>query len=179
MQKRYTNYNIHGKGVPELFHVEKLENALKEFSTEAVYNTLEKINRVGTPNSSSNHAINASLRRLDNDTLIKLLPVLKECFPNLLFRVSGKFVYGPGDAIDEHTNFLDPSNTLYITYATGKSSFSYRYSLDDEFITTYDDVDGITLRAFELTGKAPYTFHKVVCESGYRVSIGLRYVINA
>lgn len=176
MQTKYTEYDIHGEGVPKLQHAEDLEAALKALSPKNVYDRLEKAVRSGPPNSNATHAVNASLAKLSDTDVIGLLPVLKRCFPSLRFRVSGQFIYGPGDCIDEHTNSDDPSNTLYITYATGKSKFSYRFSLDDDFIDTYDVVDGITLRAFEITNRAPYTYHKVECESGYRVSIGLRYV---
>ena len=176
MQVKYTEYDIHGKGVPKLQHAEDLAAALKSLSPKSVYDRLEKTVRSGALNSDAPHAVNASLAKLSDSDAIDLLPVLKKCFPSLRFRISGKFVYGPGDRIDEHTNSDDPSDTLYITYATGRSKFSYRFSLDDDFIDTYDVVDGITLRAFEITGRSPYTYHKVECESGYRVSIGLRYV---
>jgi len=173
---KYTEYDIHGKGVPKLQHAGDLEAALKLLSPKRVYDRLEKTVRSGPTDPNAPHAINASLAKLSDSDIIDLLPVLKKCFPSVRFRVSGKFIYGPGDAIDEHTNSDDPSDVLYITYATGKSKFSYRFSLDDDFIDTYDVVDGITLRAFELTAHEPYTYHKVECESGYRVSIGLRYV---
>ena len=76
----------------------------------------------------------------------------------------------------EHTNKDDATEVMYLTYATGKSKFSYRFSQDDDLIETYDNVNGLTVRTFTLTSSPPYTFHKVDCESGYRVSIGLRYV---
>lgn len=176
MQVKYIEYDIHGKGVPKLYHIEELEDALKRLSPKTVYDRLEKTIRRGTPNSNKPHAVNASLAKLSDSDVIALLPTLKKCFPTLRFRISGSFIYGPGDSIDEHTNSNDPSDTLYITYATGESKFSYRHSLDDNFIDTYDVADGITLRAFELTASEPYTYHKVECKSGYRVSIGLRYV---
>jgi hypothetical protein len=173
---KYTEYDIHGKGVPKLHHADCLESFLKGLSTKEVYDRLEKTVRSGPIDSFAPHAVNASLAKLDTSDVIELVPILKKCFPDLTFRVSGNFIYGPGDAIDEHTNSNDPSDTLYITYATGKSKFSYRHSLDDDFIDTHDVVNGITLRAFELTAHPPFTFHKVECEDGYRVSIGLRYV---
>ena len=176
MQVKYTEYDIHGKGVPKLQHAKELEAVLKRLTPKSVYDRLEKTVRHGNPNPNAPHAVNASLAKLSDSDVIELLPTLKKCFHALRFRISGKFIYGPGDSIDEHTNSNDPSNTLYITYATGESKFSYRFSLDDDFVDTYDVVDGITLRAFEITAYKPYTYHKVECKSGYRVSIGLRYV---
>ena len=173
---KYTAYDIHGRGVPELYHVDELEAILKRLSTKELYDGFEKTTREGKPDSYAPHAINASLAKIPDSEIIDLLPVLKKCFPGLMFRISGNFIYGPGDSIDEHTNSNDPSDVLYITYATGKSKFSYRFSLEDNFTDTKDVVNGITLRAFELTSREPYTFHKVECESGYRESIGLRYV---
>ncbi len=176
MKVKYTEYDIHGKGVPKLHHAEKLEAVLKRLTPKSVYDRLEKTVRRGNPNPNASHPVNASLTELSDLDVIELLPTLKKCFPTLRFRISGKFIYGPGDSIDEHTNSNDPSNTLYITYATGESKFSYRHSLDEDLIDTYDVTNGITIRAFEITAREPYTYHKVECKSGYRVSIGLRYV---
>ena len=78
--------------------------------------------------------------------------------------------------MSEHTNADDPGNTMYITYATGESSFSYRFSTDDDFTITPDEKNNITIRTFSVTNEGPFTHHKVDCESGYRLSIGMRYV---
>jgi hypothetical protein len=175
MNQKLKQYDIHGKGVPKIHNVEELETALKTLATKETYDNLERLVRTGEPNSLAYKGTNSAHVTLSEKQVIKLIPILKKCFPSLLFRISGKFIYGPGDAIGEHTNADDPSDTLYITYATGESNFSYRFSLDEDFIHTPDVIDGITLRAFEITSKEPYTFHKIECESGYRVSIGLRY----
>ena len=168
-------YDIHGKGVPELHHAEELEEQLKKIATKEMYESFHWRTRSGTPNSDAPHAVNASNAKISKDIMINLLPLLEKCFPSIVFRITGDYLYGPGDAIDEHTNSNDPSDLLYITYATGESSFSYRFSLDDDFIETPDYKNGLTLRAFTLTSSPPFTYHKVDCKSGYRVSIGLRY----
>jgi len=175
-QIKYTEYDIHGKGVPAPIHVDELEDFLKKLSTQDTYNKYEKFSRTGESDSYDFHAANSSHVKIPDSTIIPLLSILKKCFPTILFRISGQFIYGPGDGIDEHTNANDPSDVMYITYATGKSCFSYRFSPDDDFIDTYDNINGLTLRAFTATSIEPYTHHKVQCESGYRVSIGLRYV---
>lgn len=176
MNQKYTEYDIHGKGVPRLDHVEELEDYMKSLANKDSYDKLKRTVRVGKPNSMAYKGTNSTHATMSEKDKIRLIPMLKKCFPSLMFRITGNFIYGPGDAIGEHTNADDPSDTLYIVYATGKSKFSYRFSLDDDFIDTHDAVDAITLRAFEITSREPYTFHKAECESGYRVSIGLRYV---
>ena len=173
MNQKYTKYDIHGKGVPVLYHVEELESYMKSLATKDVYDKLQRTVRTGVPNSLSFKAPNSTHVTLSDEEKIKLIPLLKKCFPQLMFRISGNFIYGPGDAIGEHTNADDPSDTLYVAYATGNSKFSYRFSLDEDFIDTPDTINAITLRAFEITSHEPYTFHKVECETGYRVSIGL------
>jgi len=45
-----------------------------------------------------------------------------------------------------------------------------------ENIQIVETNDGLTLRTFLVTSQPPFVHHKVECESGYRVSIGLRYV---
>ena len=179
MQNNFTTFDIHGKGVPEIHHYKELETFLKSLACKKVYDSQKKTIRTSDkPNSLSPKACNSSHVTLSDNYKFDLIRVLKKCFPSLMFRLSGNFIYGPGDAIGEHTNSDDPSDTFYITYATGESSFSYRFSLDDDFIETPDMINGLTLRAFEITSKEPYTFHKVDCKSGYRVSIGLRYIDN-
>lgn len=42
MQVKYTEYDIHGKGVPKLQHAEDLAAALKSLSPKSVYDRLEK-----------------------------------------------------------------------------------------------------------------------------------------
>jgi len=176
-QIKYTEYDIHGKGVPAPIHVDQLENLLKSFANKETYDNGDKCNRSGDLDPYSYYAVNSKNTRITNDDIIThLAPTLKKCFPNLAFRITGNFIYGPGDGIDEHTNANDPSDVMYITYATGKSKFSYRYSQEEPLIDTYDDINGLTLRAFTLTDSKPFTFHKVECETGYRVSIGIRYV---
>lgn len=176
-QIKYMEYDIHGKGVPAPLHVDELEKLLKSVANKETYDSGEKSFRSGDPDPYTNYAVNARTTYISNDNIInKFVPTLKKCFPNLIFRVTGNFIYGPGDGIDEHTNANDPSDAMYITYATGKSKFSYRYSQEEPLIDTYDKVNGLTLRAFTLTESEPFTFHKVECESGYRVSIGIRYV---
>ena len=176
-QIKYTEYDIHGKGVPAPIHVDELENLLKIFANKEAYDNGDKCNRSGDLDPYAYYAVNSKNSRIVDDYLIThLVPTLKKCFPNLIFRVTGNFIYGPGDGLDEHTNANDPSDVMYITYATGKSKFSYRYSQEEPLIDTYDKVNGLTLRAFTLTESEPFTFHKVECESGYRVSIGIRYV---
>lgn len=176
-QIKYTEYNIHGKGVPAPLYVEELESTLKSFANKEAYDSGDKCDRSGDLDPYAYYAANSKNSRIADSYLVThLVPTLKKCFPNLIFRVTGNFIYGPGDAIDEHTNSNDPSDVMYITYATGKSKFSYRYSQEEPLIDTYDKVNGLTLRAFTITESEPFTFHKVECESGYRVSIGIRYV---
>ena len=174
MQTKYTEYDIQGKGIPKLKHPELLEKYLSQFANEAVYNSLNKLKKSGTPNSDAYHPVNSRLAELGTGQVLDLIPTLEKCFPNLVFRISGHFVYGPGDFIDEHTNSNDASNVMYITYATGKSSFSHRFSLEEELIKTEDTINGLTIRTFYSDKQSP-TYHKVDCKSGYRVSIGLRY----
>ena len=116
------------------------------------------------------------MRSIHSSDQKEIIRLLKRCFPNITFRLSGFFLYGPGDYMSEHTNSNDPGNTMYITYATGESSFSYRFDPSEEFTKTEDAIDDITLRTFSLTAEGPFTHHKVDCESGYRLSIGMRYV---
>lgn len=173
---KYTEYDIHCKGVPELHYAHELIIALKKFAMKDSYDKFDIMDRSGPINPYSYHAINSRHAKIPDSEVIQIIPLLKRCFPKITFRISGQFIYGPGDKIDEHTNANDPTDVLYITYATGKSKFSYRYDINDDFIDTYDIINGITLRAFTVTSNQPYTFHKVECESGYRVSLGLRYV---
>ena len=174
---RYTKYNIHNKGVPTLHNIDELESYLKKLASKEYYDKSDwcKTERSGDPDPFAVKAMNTKLVKGPTSDLIEILPILKKSFPQLAFRVSGHHLYGPGDYIDEHTNSNDPSYVMYITYATGKSKFSYRFSPDEDFIDTYDRVNGITLRAFKVTRYAPFCHHKVECESGYRISIGLRY----
>ena len=168
-------YDIHGKGIPKLINADLLKEHLKSMATKEMYEMSKKIRRTGEPNPDATHAVNTSNAEIPKNYRFELIPLLEKCFPNLTFLMAGYFLYGPGDGIDEHTNSNDPSDVLYITYATGESSFSYRYSQDEELIKTEDAKDDITLRAFTLTSKPPYFYHKVDCKSGYRISIGLRY----
>ena len=116
------------------------------------------------------------MRRIHSSDRRESIRLIKKCFPNITFRLTGFFLYGPGDYMSEHTNADDPGNTMYITYATGKSSFSYRFHPSEELIKTEDTIDDITVRTFSVTSEGPFTHHKVDCESGYRLSIGIRYV---
>ena len=177
--KNYTEYDISNIGVPKPVHIEKLQSALKAFANKESYDKFFKEECTQSGVESNPYAIKGMNSRSAFIPRLELLPLfrlLKECFPNLIFRVTGNFIYGPGGGVDEHTNANDPTNTMYITYATGKSKFSYRFSPEDDFTDTYDNVDGLTLRTFLVTSQPPFVHHKVECESGYRVSIGLRYV---
>jgi len=178
--KNYTEYDISDIGIPKPLYVEELESTLKSFANKETYDKYFDDKLIRSENKADPYAYRAmnsrSARIPGLEQLRTLFPVLKKSFPKLMFRVTGHFIYGPGDGIDEHTNADDPTNTMYITYATGKSKFSYRFSPNDEFIDTYDNINGLTLRTFEITSKPPFIHHKVECESGYRVSIGLRYV---
>ena len=177
--KNYTEYDISNIGVPKAVHIEELESVLKAFANKESYNKFFKEEYVRSGLKSNPYAIKGQNSRsalIPDQELLPLFRVLKKSFPNLIFRVSGNFIYGPGDGVSEHTNADDPSNVMYVTYATGKSKFSYRFSPEDDFTDTYDNVDGLTLRTFLLTSQPPLVHHKVECESGYRVSIGLRYV---
>lgn len=173
----YIKYDISNQYFPDpiLEHLTELELALKKFATKEVYDDYEKDVEIGDENPYSFWSPISRHALIPDSELMNLAIPIKRCFPSLLFRWSGNFVYGPGDMQSEHTNANDSTNTMYITYATGKSKFSYRHSIDEEFIDTYDVVDGITLRSFK-TGTDPYVFHKVNCETGYRVSIGIRYI---
>lgn len=174
MKKKYTEYDIHGKGVPKLQEEEVLKEYLSRFATKKAYDSFDKLKKSGIPDSNNPHPVNSQLTQIGVGTQLELLPILERCFPSLRFRISGNFVYGPGDFIDEHTNSDDASYVMYITYATGVSSFSYRFSLDEEKIKTYDTINNLTIRTFYSDIQTP-TYHQVDCESGYRVSIGLRY----
>jgi hypothetical protein len=171
----FTQFNIHGLGVPEVQHLDELTELMASFASKEAYDAMDVIERDDKFDVNANHASKVRMRSISMRSRMFIIPVLRKCFPTLMFRISGHFVYGPGDFIGEHTNLLDPSKVLYLTYATGDSGFDYRYDVNDEFTKTKDLQNGITLRAFELTDKSPYTYHKAYCNDGYRVSIGLRY----
>ena len=126
---RYTEYNIHNKGVPTLHNIDELESYLKKLASKEYYDKPDwyKSERSGEPDPFAFKAVNTRLVRGSTSVLIEMLPILKKSCPQLAFRVSGHHLYGPGDYIDEHTNSNDPSYVMYITYATGKSKFSYRF----------------------------------------------------
>lgn len=172
----YESYDINGKGVPVLVNGDLLKAALKKLATEEYYGTLSKNERDKEINPYSAHGDSVKMRRICSSDQRGLIRLIKKCFPNITFRLTGFFLYGPGDYMSEHTNADDPGNTMYITYATGKSSFSYRFHPSEELIKTEDVIDDITIRTFSVTNKGPFTHHKVDCESGYRLSIGIRYV---
>ncbi len=174
--RKYTTYNIHGKGVPEPLYPDELHDLLKQYANKKTYDNSKQIVKNGKHKANASHAINGKVSEIKETTIISILPALKKSFPNLNFRLSGHFIYGPSDFMGEHTNKDDATEVMYLTYATGKSKFSYRFSQDEPFIDTYDNIDGLTIRAFTASAREPYTFHKVDCESGYRVSIGLRYI---
>jgi len=177
--KSYTEYDICDIGVPKPVKTQELEEALKPFACKEVYDKYIRDIDIRSGNKVSPYDIKASnsiSAKIPDSDLIRLFPILKKAFPGLQFRISGQFIYGPGDGISEHTNANDPANVIYITYATGKSKFSYRFSPNNDFIDTYDNINGLTLRSFVASSNEPFTHHKVECESGYRVSIGLRYV---
>ena len=172
----HESYDINGKGVPVLVNDDLLKAALKKLATEEYYNTLPKNERDKEIDPYSAHGDSVKMRRIHSSDRRELIRLIKKCFPNITFRLTGFFLYGPGDYMSEHTNADDPGNTMYITYATGESSFSYRFSTDNDFTVTADEKDDITIRTFSVTGEGPFTHHKVDCESGYRLSIGTRYV---
>jgi hypothetical protein len=174
---KYIKYDISNQYFPDpiLKHLPELELALKKFAIKEVYDDYEKDITEGVENPYSIFAPSGRCALIPDSELMDLAIPIKKCFPSLLFRWSGNFIYGPGDTLSEHTNANDSTNTMYITYATGNSKFSYRHSVKEEFIDTYDMVNGITLRSFK-PGNNPYVFHKVNCESGYRVSIGIKYI---
>ena len=172
----YESYDINGKGVPVLVNGDLLKAELKKLATEEYYATLSKNERDEKIDPYSAHGDSVKMRRIHSSDRRELIRLIKKCFPNITFRLTGFFLYGPGDYMSEHTNADDPGNTMYITYATGESSFSYRFSTDDDFTVTADEKDDITIRTFSVTGEGPFTHHKVDCESGYRLSIGTRYV---
>ena len=175
--KNYISYNIHNEGAPTPLYPSELEECLKKLANKETYDECQLRTTEGNHNSYAPRALNSKLCEINHNKIIPFIfPALKRSFPNLNFRLSGNFIYGPGDFMCEHTNRDDPTKVLYLTYATGKSKFSYRFSLNDDFIDTHDALNGLTLRAFTVTGSEPFTFHKIECESGYRVSIGIRYV---
>ena len=169
-------YDINGKGIPTLENKELLLNEFKKLANEEYYNTLDLSHRDYDINPHSAHGDKVNMRPIDTGDRRSVIKLLKKCFPSITFRLTGFFLYGPGDYMSEHTNADDPGNTMYITYATGESSFSYRFSTDDDFTVTPDEKDDITIRTFSVTSEGPFTHHKVDCESGYRLSIGMRYV---
>jgi len=172
----YKEYDISENGVPHLENIDLLKNSLKKIANEDYYNSLPINKRDGEINPYSCHGDLARMRLIHSSDRKEIIRLLKKCFPKITFRLTGFFIYGPGDYLSEHTNSNDPGNTMYITYATGESSFSYRFHPSEEFIKTEDAIDGITLRTFSLNSEGPFTHHKVDCENGYRTSIGLRYV---
>ena len=172
-------FNIHGKGVPlpDPESVDDLYNLLKKFANKKYYDKAEKVERESKPiDPTANRASCVRLRSIPMIDIIQMIPILKKCFPDLLFRITGHFIYGPGDFIDTHTNRIDPGDALYINYTTGKSGFDYCIGGINDFTATEDLKGGITMRAFSITDRHPFTFHKAYCKEGYRVSIGLRYV---
>ena len=172
----YKEYDISGKGVPHLANDDLLKSSLKKFANEDYYNSLHINERDGEIDPYSCYGDSVRMRLIHSSDRKEIIRLLKKCFPKITFRLSGFFIYGPGDYLSEHTNSNDPGNTMYITYATGESSFSYRFHPSEEFVKTEDAIDDITLRAFSLKSEGPFTHHKVDCKSGYRVSIGMRYV---
>ena len=179
MSYDHIEYSINGKQILSPLYPDELKNILKKWANEKSYdNDCYAGSKLGNDlNPYADHPANAKLHFIRDEKIINIIvPALKRSYPNLNFKVTGHFIYGPGDFMDEHTNISNPSNVMYLTYATGKSKFSYRFSQDDDLIETYDNIDGLTVRTFTLTSSPPYTFHKVDCESGYRVSVGLRYV---
>ena len=169
-------YDISGKGVPQLIRSDLLKASLKKFANKDYYDNLSISERDDKIDPYSSHGDSTRMRLIDSSDRKEIIRLLKKCFPNITFRLTGFFVYGPDDYMSEHTNSDDPGNAMYITYATGESSFSYRFHPSEEFIKTKDVIDDITLRAFSLKSEGPFTHHKVDCKSGYRVSIGMRYV---
>ena len=97
-------YDIHGKGVPKLVDAELLKKHLKSMATKEMYEMSKKIRRTGKPNPDAPHAINTSNAEIPKGHRFEMIPLLEKCFPNLTFFMAGYFIYGPGDAIDEHTN---------------------------------------------------------------------------
>lgn len=174
-------FDIHGKGVPmpDPNEIDTLLDLLKGFANKEAYDKAETIERDRRPiDPTANHSDYVHMKSVSMIDRLHMIPSLKKCFPNLLFRITGHFIYGPGDFIDTHTNRYDPSDVLYINYTTGTSGFDYCFGGIDNFTVTEDLKDGITMRAFSITDKHPFTFHKAYCKEGYRVSIGLRYVVK-
>ena len=173
-------YDIHGKGVPtpDPEGVKDLLDLLKKFASKEEYDKAEVIESDIRPiDPTANHADYVHMKSISMIERLGMIPVLKKAFPNLMFRITGHFIYGPGDFVDTHTNRYDPSDVLYINYSTtGDSGFDYCIGGIDDFVKTTDAKENITLRAFSLTDRDPFTFHKAYCNSGYRVSIGIRYV---
>ena len=172
----YKKIDISSKGIPHLANYDLLKSSLKKFANEEYYSGLPINKREGEINPYSHQGDLSSMRFMHTSDRKEIIRLLKKCFPNITFRLSGFFIYGPGDYLSEHTNADDPRNTMYITYAAAESSFSYRFHPSEEFIKTEDAIDDITLRTFSLKSEGPFTHHKVDSENGYRVSIGMRYV---
>jgi len=172
----YKSYDIGKRGVPLLVDGDLLKTKFEKLATKEYYNALSANERDGKIDPYSALGDSVKMRPNHSSDQKEISRLLKRCFPNITFRLSGFFIYGPGDYMSEHTNSNDPGNTMYITYATGESSFSYRFDPSEEFVKTSDMKNDITLRTFSLTGEGPFTHHKVDCESGYRLSIGMRYV---
>jgi hypothetical protein len=81
-QIKYTEYNIHGKGVPAPLYVDELEKLLKSFANKETYDNGKKSSRSGDPDPYTNYAVNARATYLSNDNIINnLVPTLKKCFP--------------------------------------------------------------------------------------------------
>ena len=116
-----------------------------------------------------NETRNFSRLGLDR-TKDEVLKVIQDLFPDLLVECSGYFLYPPTGFMGWHTNHDNPTDRIYISYATKDKQSFFRYYENGEIITDYDDA-GITARRFTVADRPPYFWHCVGSQCD-RISIG-------
>ena len=93
----YKEYDISGKGVPQLIRSDLLKASLKKFANKDYYDNLSISERDDKIDPYSSHGDSTRMRLIDSSDRKEIIRLLKKCFTNITFRLTGFFVYGPDD----------------------------------------------------------------------------------
>ena len=133
----------------------------EEYLSSSNLNQKIKEDRAGTYTYDvSVEAFLYKFNKMDVPTYIpKLLPIIKNLFPDKNVIRSGGFYYPPGGFMGWHTNCKSPDLRLYIAYASHANKSFFRYlNEEEEIVDDYDD-KGITIRLFDIPKEPPHFWH--------------------